>query len=479
MGNKTGEENKQSKPKKVLVIGNYSMKDLFFKNMFKSSYSDQINKRRALTTQIYQLILQITEMVLNHFKNEKNYKVTEKLLKNLETSKNLKIQIQKIWTQEFFQNFQKEEEFKGFHSFITEETMKRISDPNYIASHEDIKFCFECPFFKTNSYNDAYVFHFIYTGEHLESVKKETEFGIFLVSFSNDEEMKPILNSFQNRNLNENLQDIPIIVVLKFNDQFQSLLLEKKIPSFIGNLFTLIVWIVSEECRKMEQKWIEKISGTNIFGTRFESKRYIEDIHYYLKKKKRSETDSNLNVLILGPGEVGLTIILLKNIGKSTLFTQALLHYSDYVPEISTIFSIICDNVIANLSSILIKFYKYTNFGKEEKEIVTFLYENNSFAENIHRPYNQRILDLAKLLDRLMKEVKFQEIIQNHHKNNLSDSILYIFPNFNEIVQRGINLTHRDVLRLNHLFSLILKVCTEGLLVIFLLLLSIMELRSL
>jgi hypothetical protein len=102
-----------------------------------------------------------------------------------------------------------------------------------------------------------------------------------------------------------------------------------------------------------------------------------------------------------------------------------------------------------NLSLILADFYEYSDFEFEEREIVKFLCEfrsNQHRSNNDHRPYDKEVLETSKLLNKLMNESKFEEIIQHHHKNKLSDSILYLFPNFDQIVQRGISLTSRDIL---------------------------------
>jgi hypothetical protein len=126
-----------------------------------------------------------------------------------------------------------------------------------------------------------------------------------------------------------------------------------------------------------------------------------------------------------------------------------MLRFSDFHPNPHTYFSFICDNVMDNLSLILADFYEYSDFEFEEREIVKFLCEfrsNQHRSNNDHRPYDKEVLETSKLLNKLMNESKFEEIIQHHHKNKLSDSILYLFPNFDQIVQRGISLTSRDIL---------------------------------
>jgi hypothetical protein len=309
MGNKTVEK---KKPEKISMFGDSSMKDILFQKIYKNqiySISENDDHRRALTGQVYQFILQITKQVLLHLKNEKNSEATEKILKKLETSKELKNQIQKIWTKEFFENFQKDEALKDCHSFLTVESLKRISELNYIPSSEDIKFCFESPFFKTNSYNDTFEYEFIYTGEHVESMNEKTDFVIFLVSLSMDEnEMKKFLITLQNRNLNPYLNNVPIIFIYKGDDSFKSLLLKKKIPSFIGNLLTL-KWIVSEECYKRDHMLLEKFYGENIFKIDFKFRRLIDSI-WHILHSKQSKSNSKLNVLLLGTGEVGKTLKL-------------------------------------------------------------------------------------------------------------------------------------------------------------------------
>jgi hypothetical protein len=121
-----------------------------------------------------------------------------------------------------------------------------------------------------------------------------------------------------------------------------------------------------------------------------------------------------------------------KNYSSQDLAT----YYSNVVDGLDTIFRILMesDDYLT----------KYNLQDRTEMQKLLLVKEE----ANLFQPLNDTQRDFVlNILKKMMNDKDFNEIVENHHKYLLSDSILYQFPNFEFLVNRQGVLTKKDFLQ--------------------------------
>jgi uncharacterized protein YoxC len=238
MGNKS-----ISADKSILILGSPSSgkTKLIQEIIEEKKIISDIDVRKSFTEQIFSHIQHLTQEVLKIFKKEKEIsKPFENLLKKFEETKEKNNLLVKIWCEDMFQIFQKNEAFKPYHSFLTKETLERISKSHYVPSEKDVKFCFG---WKTIGTQKLIVNH---NKEELEFTdigddsnwEKETDLVIYLISLSdydNDKVMNQTIKQFED--INEKLKKIPFILIFTKPEEMKEKVkksITTNIPSFLS-----------------------------------------------------------------------------------------------------------------------------------------------------------------------------------------------------------------------------------------------------
>jgi hypothetical protein len=239
MGNKniTGEADKS-----ILILGSPSSKTQLIQEIIeKKKLISNINVRKSFTEQIFSHIQHLTQEVLKIFKKEKEIsKSFENLLKKFEETKEKKNLLVKIWCEDMFQIFNKNEAFRPYHTFFTKETLERISKSNYVPSEKDVQCCLG---WKTIGTQKLIVTH---NKEELEFTdigddsnwEIETDLVIYLISLSdydNDKVMNQTIKQFEG--INGKLKKIPFILIFTKPEEMKEKVkksITTNIPSFLG-----------------------------------------------------------------------------------------------------------------------------------------------------------------------------------------------------------------------------------------------------
>jgi hypothetical protein len=238
-----GNKNITGVDKSILILGSPSSgkTKLIQEIIEKKKLISNIDTRKSFTEQIFSHIHQLTQEVLKIFKKEKEIpKPFENLLKKFEETKEKKTLLVKIWCEDMFQIFQKNEAFKPYHSFLTKETLERISKSHYVPSEKDVKFCLG---WKTIGTQKLIVNH---NKEGLEFTdigddtnwEIETDLVIYLISlndYDNDKVMNQTIKQFED--INGKLKKIPFILIFTKPEEMKEKVkksITTNIPSFLG-----------------------------------------------------------------------------------------------------------------------------------------------------------------------------------------------------------------------------------------------------
>jgi GTPase SAR1 family protein len=238
-----GNKNITGADKSILILGSPSSgkTKLIQEIIEKKKLISNIDTRKSFTEQIFSHIHQLTQEVLKIFKKEKEIpKPFENLLKKFEETKEKKTLLVKIWCEDMFQIFQKNEAFKPYHSFLTKETLERISKSHYVPSEKDVKFCLG---WKTIGTQKLIVNH---NKEGLEFTdigddtnwEIETDLVIYLISlndYDNDKVMNQTIKQFED--INGKLKKIPFILIFTKPEEMKEKVkksITTNIPSFLG-----------------------------------------------------------------------------------------------------------------------------------------------------------------------------------------------------------------------------------------------------
>jgi hypothetical protein len=218
---------------------------------------------------------------------------------------------------------------------------------------------------------------------------------------------------------------------------------------------------VKEEFEKVQKLFIKQFTGNNVISQIIWSSKIVEDvfeaidstIEFFpevLKDEEGNEIKQKFNIMLLGPGEVGKKYFN-SNLGKSTIFKQLSFekdefknyrgqdlatYYSNVVDSLDSIFRILMDSEDY--------LTKYNLIDRTEMQKLLLVKEETS----LFQPLNDTQRDfVSNILKKMMNDKDFNEIVENHHKYLLSDSILYQFPNFESLVNRQGVMTKKDFLQ--------------------------------
>jgi hypothetical protein len=152
----------------------------------------------------------------------------------------------------------------------------------------------------------------------------------------------------------------------------------------------------------------------------------------------------NVNILILGSGEVGKYHSI--NItGKSTIYKQISSQFNkNHDNDYSRYFPITVSNVVWSLGKILIILKKsdwHLKYDKEEQKFIDEIIDRVSRTDHELDP-----LKISIFLKKLLKDDEFNHIIENHHQHFLNDCILHQLPNFENFLNLGV-VTKQDYLQ--------------------------------
>jgi hypothetical protein len=229
--------------KSILILGPPSIgkNQLIQEIIDRKELISDIDVRKCFTEQIFAHVQRLTQEVLEILKKEKEIsKPFENLLNKFEKTKEKKNLLVKIWCEDMFQIFKKNEEFKPYHSFFTKETLERISKSHYVPSEMDVKFCL-C--WKTIGTQKLIVTHnkkeleFIDIGDD-SNWEIETDLVIYFISLSdydNDKVMNQTIQQFED--INGKLKKVPFILIFTKHQEMKEKVeksISTNIPSFLG-----------------------------------------------------------------------------------------------------------------------------------------------------------------------------------------------------------------------------------------------------
>jgi hypothetical protein len=234
--------NKSDSGKNILILGS-SIEDSKFllEIISKNNSISNIENRKLFTKQIFSQIQNVTNEVINIYKIEvnENSKELELLFKKFEKEFKMKTLL-KIWSEIFFKIFQKNEFFKPFQSFITKETLLRISKSNYIPTVEDVEFCLSCKMIENQSFmithnNEIFEFNIVVNELKYDKSPDLVLYQLSMSDFDDEEAFQIQKKQFQKSN--EKLNDTPFILIFTKPEEMKQKVIKSlnpKTPSFLG-----------------------------------------------------------------------------------------------------------------------------------------------------------------------------------------------------------------------------------------------------